>query len=122
MGFFWLILGISILLLIPAAGMLTHGLRMWRRNHWGSFEDGEGLVIIGGLLCVPVLVLWIVLVATAIDRHYSETRCEQKAEFSGKPYVWLDYHYFGYECLLRTPSGNITETPVLPLEDVTPHD
>jgi len=104
---------------VAAAVVLILGIRMWHRNDWRRYSEGEGATIIGGLLLIPVLILWIILIGTAIGRHYSESACTKKAEAAAKPYVWLDYHFFSYECLLRTPSGNITETPVLPLEDVT---
>lgn len=120
MGFFWFVLGIAVVAAAGAAGLLVSGYRARRnRPKNGYRSDGDARLFIGGLLTIVPIVLVFVLVGVAIDRHYSESRCEQKSDVTGARYVWMDYHFFGYECLLRTPSGNITETPVLPLEDVT---
>lgn len=112
------------LLFVAALGVgfaVGAGLLWWGgiRAHRKDRFDGPGWWILAAVSGAISLVLMLVLAGTAIDRHYSERQCGQKNDVVGDRYVWMDYHYFGYECLLRTPSGNVTETPVLPLEDVT---
>lgn len=119
MGFFWFVLGIAVILSGFGVWLLIRGYRMYHDPDRRGYPDGDGLMIIGGCILVVPAIMFMILVGVGIDRHYSEVRCDKKAAISSKPFVWVDYHYFGYDCLLRTPSGNITETPVLPLEDVT---
>lgn len=63
--------------------------------------------------------LLLILAFVSVGRHYARASCERRDEASSAEYKWLDYHYFSYECLLVTSSGNITGQDVLPLEDLT---
>ena len=115
----WLlfVLVLAALIGVPSVLIFRRGWRLHQADHYKT--DGDGLILSGVIGSFVAFVLLCVVVGIGIDRHYSKVRCDQKNEVTGDRYVWMDYHYFGYECLLRTPSGNVTDTPVLPLEDVT---
>jgi hypothetical protein len=116
MAMFWLLVGLGIIAAAVAAGLIFVGIR---ENRGSSYDEGLGWFVTGALFaCVPVT-LGLLLAVTAVHRDIAETSCAKKNTLTGDRYQWVDYHFFGYECSLRTPSGNLTETPVLPLEDVT---
>jgi hypothetical protein len=113
----WLIFMIVVIVLVGVAA----GLLFWRGRivHRRDRYDGDGYTILAGIAALIGVSLIAFTAGIAVDRHVSKHSCGIKAEVSGRPYIWVDYHFFGYECLLRTPSGNVTDTPVLPIENVT---
>lgn len=86
-----------------------------------SYDKSDATVLWGigtGIAAIAAVVMVVVLAATIIDRHVAPRSCAKRDAASSAEYKWVDYHFFSYECVLVTPSGNITETPILPHEDV----
>lgn len=117
MALVWFLSAIAITALIPGLLLVRAGFKERRKG--GYLNDGVGFFLFAGLVLLIPLGIALTISGTAVGRSLSKTQCEKKAEATGGRYEWFDYHFFGYECQLRTPSGNITGTPVWPIENVT---